>query len=373
MIIGIPKEIKTMENRVAITPEGVFALVQDNNIVLVEKNAGEGSGYSDKEYKDAGAVIVDTPQEIYEKSDMIVKIKAPQPSEYSLLRKGQILFTFLHLAVEKSLAKELISRKVTAIGYETIQREDASLPLLIPVSEIAGKMSVHVAANFLEKRNNGRGILLSGVAGVPAANILIIGAGHVGINAAKIASKFGCDICVADINTDKLRYIENLLGGRIKTCVPSERTLKELVKNADVIIGAVLVPGHKAPKLITEEMVMSMKKGSVIVDISIDQGGIAETEDRITTLDSPVYERYGVIHYCVENMPGSVPRTSTIALTNETIKYITKITQKGIIEAVKTDKTLAAGVNTFNGTLTNRGVAEALEMEYTELPSLIGF
>lgn len=373
MIIGIPKEIKPMEGRVAATPESVYYLVKNNNKVLIEKGAGINSGFEDIEYEKAGAIIIDTAQELYDKAEMIVKVKAPQPSEYNLLRKNQILFAFLHLAVEKSLAKELIKRKVTAIGYETIQREDKTLPLLVPMSEIAGKMSVHVAANLLEKRNNGRGILLSGVAGVAAAKILIIGAGNVGINAAKIATGFGCDVTVVDIDTDKLRYIDNLLGRRIKTYMSTPRLLEEEVKTADVVIGAVLNPGHKAPCLLTEEMVKSMKKGSVIIDASIDQGGIAETEDRITTLNEPAYEKYGVIHYCVENMPGSVPRTSTIALTNETIKYISKVTKQGIIEAIKSDKTLAIGVNTFSGNLTNKGVAEALDIEYRELPSLIGF
>lgn len=373
MIIGIPKEIKTMENRVAVTPDGVYTLVKNKNKVLIEKNAGLESGFNDEEYKEAGAVIIDTPKELYDTAEMIVKIKAPQPSEYNLLRKNQILFAFLHLAVEKSLAKELLERKVTGIGYETIERDDGTLPLLVPVSEIAGKMAVHVAANFLEKRNNGRGILLSGVAGVPAAKILIIGAGNVGTNAAKIAAGFGCDVSVTDIDTDKLRYIDNLLGRRIKTYMSTNRVLKEQVKEADVVIGAVLVPGHKAPCLITEEMVKSMKKGSVIIDVSIDQGGIAETEDRITTLSAPAYERHGIIHYCVDNMPGSIPVTSTIALTNETIKYISKIADKGIVDAIKTDKTLAKGINTYAGKLTNKGVTEALGLEYTELPSIIGF
>lgn len=373
MIIGIPKEIKTMENRVALTPDGAAFLIQNYNDVLIEKGAGEGSGFSDEEYKETGAKIIDTAQELYDKSEMIVKVKAPLPSEFRLLKKNQILFTFMHLAVEKALAKELITRKVTGIGYETIQRDDGTIPLLRPMSEIAGRMSVHIAGNYLEKRNNGRGILLSGIAGVPPSTMLIIGAGNAGISAAKIATAFGADIYMTDIDTDKLRYVENLFGQRVKTFALSKRALKELIKNTDVVIGAVLVPGHKAPCIISEEMVKAMKSGSVIVDISIDQGGIVETEDRITTLESPAYERHGVIHYCVDNMPGSVPRTSTIALTNETIKYISKISQRGLIEAIKTDKTLARGINTYNGKLTNKGVAEALGMEYTELPSLIGF
>jgi alanine dehydrogenase len=373
MIIGIPKELKTKEDRVALTPSGVKMLVSKGHTVIIEQNAGIGSGYSDIEYKQSGALIVQTNEEVYSKAEMIVKVKEPQPSEYKLLKKNQILFTYLHLVVEKALTKELLSKKVASIAYETIQTPDGNLPLLIPMSEIAGKMSIQIAANLLENRNNGAGILLGGIAGVPAGKVLIIGAGHVGTNAAKIAVGMGADVTVVDIDTSKLRKIDNLLGSKIKTFLSTEDNLKELVKNTDVLIGAILIAGHKAPCIITEEMVKSMKKGSVIVDVSIDQGGIVETIDRITTHDNPAYEKYGVLHYCVANIPGSVARTATIALTNETIKYIEKIATKGIIEAVKQDSSLAKGINTFNGKLTNKGVADALNMDYSELPSIIGF
>ena len=373
MKIGIPKEIKTMEHRVGITPEGVSSLVKNNHTVIIEKSAGEGSGFSDEDYRSAGALISNSPEEIYSSSDFIVKVKEPQPSEYKLLKKDQILFTYLHLAVEKALTKELLNKRITGIAYETLQNSDGSLPLLTPISEIAGKMSIQVAANLLENRNHGSGILLGGIAGVPKGKVLIIGAGHVGKNAAKIASGIGADVCVLDINTDKLRNIENLLGSNIKTYISSETKLKELTKEADVIIGAVLIPGHKAPCLITEEMVKNMKKGSVIVDVSIDQGGITETIDRIMTHDNPTFEKYGIIHYCVDNMTGSVARTATIALTNESIKYIEEIADRGIIDTIKKNKALAKGVNTFKGKLTNKGVAEALQEEYTEITTHVGF
>ncbi len=373
MKIGVPKEQKVREDRVAITPLGVQMLKKHSHEVFIEKNAGLGSGFSDEEYQNAGAIIYNNPQEIYDESEIIVKVKEPQPSEYNLLKKNQILFTYLHLAVEKALTQELLEKKVTAIAYETIQTKDGRLPLLVPMSEVAGKMSIQIAANLLENRNGGAGILLGGIAGVNKGKVLIVGAGNVGINAAKIAAGMGADVSITDINTDKLRNIENIFGSKVKTYVSSEPVLKELTEQTDVLIGAVLIPGHKAPAIITEEMVKNMKKGSVIVDISIDQGGIVETIDRITTIDNPSYEKYGVIHYSVANIPGSVARTSTLALTNETIKYLINIADMGIIEAIKNDSSLEKGINTFNGKLTNIGVAQALNLEYTELPSLIGF
>ncbi len=374
MIIGVPKEIKTKEDRVAITPLGVKGLVSNpKNKVLIEKSAGLGSGFTDEEYKNAGTLIINNAEEIYSNADIIIKVKEPQPSEYKFLKKEQIIFTFLHLAVEKALTKELLDKKVTSIAYETIQTQDGILPLLIPMSEVAGKVSVQIAANLLSNRYNGLGILLGGIAGVPAGKVLIIGAGHVGINAAKIAAGMGANVSIADIDTNKLRTADAMFGSKIKTYLSDETILKELTKETDVIIGAVLIPGSKAPCIITEEMVKNMKKGSVIVDVSIDQGGITETMDRITTHENPCYEKYGVIHYSVPNIPGCVPRTSTLALTNETIKYIKNIVNKGLIEAIKSDFSLAKGINTYKGCLTNKGVAEALKMEYTELPSLIGF
>ena len=373
MIIGIPKEIKSKEDRVAITPQGVKILADKGHKVIVEKLAGIGSGFSDEEYKSAGAMIANTPEDVYSLADFIVKVKEPQPSEYKLLRKNQILFTFLHLAVEEALTKELLNKRITSIAYETIENDNGELPLLIPMSEVAGKMSVQIAANLLENRNNGAGILLGGIPGVPAGKVLIIGAGHVGINAAKIAVGMGANVSIADINTNALRRVDDMFGSKVKTYFSHESTIKEVIKDADVVIGAVLIPGHKAPSIVTEEMVKSMHKGSVIVDISIDQGGIVETMDRITTIDNPYYIKHGVIHYSVTNIPGSVARTSTIALTNETIKYIDEIAEYGIINSLKNNKALAKGVNTYNGKLTNYGVSKALNIEYTELSSIIGF
>lgn len=372
MIIGVPKEIKAKEDRVAITPSGVKILVSNGHKVLIEKSAGLGSGFSDEAYKESGAVI-SSASEVYENAEFIIKVKELQPCEYKYLKKNQIIFTFLHLAVERMLTQELLKRKVTSIAYETLQTDDGGIPILAPVSEIAGKMSIQIAANLLENRNNGSGILLGGVAGVPAGKVLIIGAGKVGMNAAKTAVGIGANVSIVDVNIDKLRQADALFGSRIKTYISNHENLKELIKDADVVIGGVLIPGHKAPCLVTEEMVKSMRKGSVIVDLSIDQGGIVETMDRITTIDNPSYEKFGIIHYCVPNIPGSVARTSTLALTNETIKYIEAIANKGIIETIKNDNVFARGVNTFNGKLTNKGVADALNMEYTELPSIIGF
>lgn len=373
MIIGVPKEIKIREDRIAIAPQGVNFLCNEGHTVLIERLAGIRSGFSDEEYTRAGAIILNSAEDIYNKADIIVKVKEPQPSEYRLLKKNQILLAYLHLAVEKALTKELINKKITSIAYETIQTTDMKLPLLKPMSEVAGKMSIQIAANLLENRNNGAGILLGGIAGVPAGKVLIVGAGNVGINAAKIAIGMGANVSIADVDIDKLRHADDMFGSKIKTFVSTETNLKELIKDTDVLIGAVLIPGYKAPCIITEEMVKSMHKGSVIVDVSIDQGGIVETMDRITTLDNPTYEKYGVIHYSVANIPGSVARTSTIALTNESIKYIREVATNGIVEALKKDKALAKGVNTFNGKLTNKGVAEALNLEFTELPSIIGF
>ena len=373
MIIGIPKEIKPFENRVAVTPDGVRILTDCGHKVIFEKSAGEGSGFSDEEYENAGAYISENAEKVYADAQLIVKVKTPQPSEYKLLRKNQILVAYLHLAVEKVLTNELLDKKVISIGYETVEKDDGSLPLLIPTSEIAGKMSVNIASNLLEEQNGGSGVLLAGVPGVPAGKVLIIGAGNVGLNAAKIAIGVGADVSILDINTDKLRLADSMLGSRVKTYFASKTILQSLIKDTDVVIGAVFVPGHKSPKLISEDMIKSMKKGSVLVDVSIDQGGIAETEDRITTHEKPVYEKFGVLHYCVENMPGSVARTSSVALANASIKYILKIADLGLIEAIKNYPTLARGINTYNGNLTNKGVAEALKMGYKELPSLIGF
>ncbi len=373
MIIGIPKEIKTNENRVAITPSGVHDLVRNSHTVYIQKGAGVNSGFEDSEYVEQGAKTLDTIEEVYKKSDVIVKVKEPQPSEYTLLRENQTLFTYLHLAVEEKLTKVLLEKKVTAIAYETIQTTDGQLPLLVPMSEVAGKMSVQIAANILEKHNGGSGVLLGGIAGVAPGKVVIVGAGVVGISAAKIAVGMGADVRILDVDLNKLRYVENIFGSRIKTYMSNHYNLKNQASQADAVIGAVLIPGKKAPHLIDEETVKTMKKGSVIVDVAIDQGGIVETIDRITTHSNPTFEKHGVVHYSVANIPGAVARTSTIGLTNATQKYLMHIANLGPIEAAKLFPELAKGFNTFQGKLTNEAVAESLNMKYSELSMLIGF
>lgn len=373
MIIGVPKEIKNNENRVALIPANVHALVKSSNTVIIEKNAGLNAGFTDSQYIEQGAVIANTPEEVYSKSDIIIKVKEPQPSEYKLLKEHQTLFTYLHLAVDKELTKVLLDKKITAIAYETIETDDGMLPLLLPMSEIAGKMSVQIAANLLESQNGGAGILLGGVPGVTKGKVVIVGAGVVGINAARIAIGLGADVRILDVNINKLRLAENLFNSKIKTYMSNAYNLQHQIEQANVLIGAVLIPGFRAPNLITEDMVKSMPKGSVIVDVAIDQGGIVETIDRITTHDNPTYERHGVIHYSVANIPGAVARTSTIALTNSTQSYLNNLVNLGVIDAIKTIPSLARGVNTYDGKVTNKAVAESLDMKYSELSMLIGF
>ncbi len=373
MFIGIPKEIKTDENRVAITPYGVKILTENNNKVYVQKSAGDLSGFSDEEYKNAGAYIIDSAEEIYSKSEMILKVKSPLPSEYRYLRKNQILFTYLHLAVDKSLTEFLKERKVVGVACETVECTDGRLPLLEPMSCIAGKMSVQIAAHLLESQNGGRGILLGGVPGVEAGKVLIIGAGSAGLNAAKTATALGANVSILDVNTDKLRRADNILGSHVKTYISNEYNLRELIKDADVVIGAVLKPGRKTPVLLSEDMIKTMKKGTCIIDLSGDQGGISETIDRFTTFNNPIYEKYGVIHYCVENIPSSVSKTASCAFSNEIIRYVLNISQNGIAEASKKDSSLLKGINTYHGHLTNKAVADSLNFDYTEISSLIGF
>ncbi len=371
MIIGFPKEIKATEGRFSITPEGVSLLINNGHQVLIEKSAGDSVGFSDSEYEKAGAKIIDTPEELFSEAKMIVKILPLMPSEIKYLKKEQIVFSFMHLASDKTLTESLIQKKITAIGYEQIKTEDGRYSVLFPISEIAGKMSVQIAANLLADKDNGSGILLGGIVGVPAAKVLIIGAGTVGINAAKIATGMGAEVRVADIDIDKLRNADKLLGSQIKTYISTQSILKDLIKDSDVVIGAVHY--HKYRYIVSEEMVKSMKKGSVIVDVSIDEGGIVETEDRITTLDNPTYIKYGVIHYCVPNIASSVARTATLALTNETLKYILAIANNDVINAIKKDSSLFKGVNIFNGHLTNKHIARIHNLEHDELSSLIGF
>ena len=368
MIIGIPKEIKNNENRVSMTPAGVYALCKAGHQVYVETNAGNGSGFSDQEYQEAGAII-SSSEEVFAKADLIVKVKEYLESEYKYLREDQMVFTYLHIANNEPFANALIESKTTAIAYETVEANH-SLPLLTPMSEVAGRMAVQIGANLLQKTNGGRGILLGGVSGVLPANVVIIGGGKVGINAAKMALGLGANVQVFDINVNTMAYIDDISNGAIHTVYNNEYNLKEAVKNADLIVGAVLLPGAKAPKIVTEEMVKTMKEGSVIVDVAIDQGGCIETCDHVTTHDNPTFTKHGVVHYSVANMPGAVPRTSTMALSNATLPYILKLANQGS-DALKEDPGFMKGLNTYQGKYTCKAVASALNGEYVAAEKLL--
>jgi alanine dehydrogenase len=360
MVIGVPKEIKNNENRVSLTPGGAYALVKAGYRVLVEKSAGEGSGFSDEEYAAVGATLVPSAADVFKLADIIVKVKEPLAAEYGLLREGQTLFTYLHLAPNRELTQALMTRKVTGIAYETVQPADGSLPLLAPMSEVAGRMSVQVGAAMLQKYNGGMGVLLGGVPGVKPANVLIIGGGTVGTNAAKMAVGLGAHVTVMDINKSRLAYLDDIFGGRVTTLIYDEYAVTQGVKEADLLIGAVLVAGARAPKTVTEEMVRTMKKGSAIVDVAIDQGGSIETIDHVTTHDNPYFVKHGVVHYSVANMPGAVPKTSTLALTGVTLPYLLQLANKGPKTAMLENAALLKGLNTFGGQVTYKGVAEAL-------------
>ena len=370
MIVGIPREVKDNEFRVAATPEGVRELVDAGQTVLIEEGAGLGSSLTEDRYKRAGAQFVSSAADVWRGADMILKVKEPLPSEYELMREGQILFTYLHLAANPELTQELIGRKVDAVAYETVQLADGRLPLLAPMSEIAGRMAPHVAARFLEKEAGGRGVLLGGVSGVRPARVLVLGAGMAGANAAWIAAGMEAEVIVVDKNLDKLRFIDQIHKGRIVTLMSDRLTLEQRVREADAVIGSVLLPGAKAPVIVSEEMVASMRPGSVIVDIAIDQGGCVATS-RMTTHSDPTYTVHGVVHYCVGNMPGAVPNTSTYALTNVTLPYALDIAEKGLEGAVSTDRALAGGVNIFAGSVTSEGVADAHGLAYVPLHELI--
>ncbi|MEG6513349.1 alanine dehydrogenase [Desulforamulus ruminis] len=371
MLVGVPKEIKNNENRVALTPSGAMAFIKRGHEVWIERSAGAGSGFSDESYAAAGAKILDSAKEVWEKSEMILKVKEPLPNEYGLFQENQVLFTYLHLAAEPQLTKALMDKKIVGIAYETIQLEDGSLPLLTPMSEVAGRMSVIVGAQLLAKYAGGKGVLISGVPGVAPAKVTIVGGGIVGTNAAKMAMGMGADVTILDINPKRLKEIDDMFNFRIKTLVSNDYNLAKAVKEADLLIGAVLVPGAKAPKVVTEEMVAQMSAGSVIVDVAIDQGGSIETIDRITTHDQPTFERHGVIHYSVANMPGAMARTSTLALTSSTLPYALTLANDGYEKAIAGDKALAKGVNTMKGKLTYQSVAKALALEYTPLSQII--
>ncbi|QWH19637.1 alanine dehydrogenase [Bacillus mycoides] len=370
MRIGIPTEIKNNENRVAMTPAGAVHLVQNGHEVFVQKGSGVGSGFTDEEYVQAGAKLVETAEEAWNQ-DMVMKVKEPVESEYGYFREGLMLFTYLHLAPEPELTKALIDNKVVSIAYETVQLDNRSLPLLAPMSEVAGRMSAQIGAQFLEKNKGGKGILLAGVPGVKRGKVTIIGGGQAGTNAAKIAVGLGADVTIIDLSAERLRQLDDIFGNQVKTLMSNPYNIAEAVRESDLVIGAVLIPGAKAPKLVTEEMIQSMETGSVVVDIAIDQGGIFETTDRITTHDNPTYEKHGVVHYAVANMPGAVPRTSTLALTNVTVPYAVQIANKGYKEACLGNAALLKGINTLDGYVTFEAVAEAHGLQYADAKELL--
>ncbi len=370
MRIGIPKEVKNNENRVAMTPAGVIHLVGDGHEVYIETEAGTGSGFTDEEYEKAGAVIVRTAQEAWS-MDIVMKVKEPIQSEYIYFREGLILFTYLHLAAEPELTKALIEKKVVGIAYETVQLTNQSLPLLTPMSEVAGRMATQIGAQFLEKPKGGKGILLGGVPGVKRGKVTIIGGGVAGTNAAKIAVGLGADVTMIDVNPQRLRELDDIFGHRITTLMSNPYNIAHTVRESDLVIGAVLIPGAKAPKLVSTDIIQSMEHGSVIVDVAIDQGGIFETTDHLTTHDNPTYIKHGVVHYAVANMPGAVPRTSTIALTNVTVPYAVQIARKGYKRACLDNAALLKGINTLNGHVTYQAVAQAHDLPYVDAATLL--
>ena len=370
MDVGVLKEIKSKENRVAMTPAGVEQMVARGHKVSVETTAGEGSGFLDEAYIKAGAVIADSPKAIYDACEMVMKVKEPLPVEYDMIRQGQIVFTYFHFAASEELTRAIMARKCIAIAYETVEKANGSLPLLTPMSEVAGRMAIQEGAKYLEKTFGGKGVLLSGVPGVNSGTVVVIGGGIVGTNAAKMACGMGAKVYLLDTNLERLRYLSDVMP---KNCFPiasNPATLRKLLAEADLVVGAVLIPGAMAPKLVTREMLSYMKKGSVIVDVAIDQGGCVETA-KPTTHDDPIYEVDGIIHYCVANMPGAVSMTSTIALTNATLPYALELADKGYKIAVRQNTDLAKGINIIDGKVTYKGVADAFGMAYTPLDAVL--
>ncbi len=363
MIVGVPKEIKNKENRVGMVIAGVRALTQAGHKVLIQHNAGTGVGISDEDYRKAGATIIETSKEVYDKADMIVKVKEPLPEEYPLLRENQILYTYLHLAADERLTKALMERKIVGIAYETIQPADGSLPLLAPMSAVAGRMATQIGATYLQHDHGGKGMLLGGVSGVERGNVVVLGGGVVGVNAAKMAVGLGAKVSILDVNVHRLDYLSDIFGNEVTTLYSNSEQVERVVSQADLVIGAVLVPGAKAPKLVTRDMVAKMQPGGVIVDVAVDQGGSVET-CRPTSHEHPTYTVDGVIHYAVPNMPGAVPRTSTYALTNVTLKYALKIANLGWKDAVARDEALLKGVNILNGKVAYKQVADDLGLPY---------
>ena len=370
MIVGILKEIKAEENRVSMTPAGVEVMRQNGHTVHVEKAAGTGSCISNNHYAQAGAEIVKNPQEIFKRAEMVMHVKEPLPPEYDLIRKDQIVFTYLHLAAAEELTHVLIKSQAVCIAYETIQKVDGSLPLLTPMSEVAGRMAIQQGAKYLEMAQGGQGVLLGGVPGVDPGTVVIIGGGVVGINAAKMACGLGAKVYILDMNLQRLRYLSDVMPANCFPLMASPSTTRKLIKEADVVVGAVLVTGAKAPKLITREMLSTMKKGAVLVDVAIDQGGCFETS-KPTTHGNPIYVVDDVVHYCVANMPGAVAKTSTLALTNSTLPYAVEIANKGWLIAMQESSEIRLGTNVINGRVTYKGVADAFELEYTSIDSLL--
>jgi alanine dehydrogenase len=370
MQVGVLKEIKRKENRVAMTPAGVEQMVASGHDVHVETTAGEGSGFSDEAYVKAGALIADSPKSVYDTCEMVMKVKEPLPVEYDLIREGQIVFTYFHFAAAEELTRAIMASKCIAIAYETVEKANRSLPLLTPMSEVAGRMAIQEGAKYLEKTFGGKGILLSGVPGVNPGTVVVIGGGIVGTNAAKMACGMGAKVYLLDTNLERLRYLSDVMPQNCYPIMSNPAILRKLLADADLVIGAVLIPGAMAPKLVTRDMLSYMKKGSVIVDVAIDQGGCVETA-KPTTHDDPIYEVDGIIHYCVANMPGAVSMTSTIALTNATLPYALELAAKGYKIAVRQNPELAKGVNIINGKITYKGVADAFGLEYTPLDAVL--
>ncbi|HEX2091165.1 MAG TPA: alanine dehydrogenase [Longimicrobiaceae bacterium] len=371
MLIGVPKEIKTNENRIALVPAGAEALVRAGHTVFVEKGAGEGSGFSDEQYTAVGAQILDSVDDVWARAEMIMKVKEPIAVEYPRIRDGQVLFTYFHFAADEALTHALVKSNAIAIAYETVQLPSGELPLLTPMSEVAGRMSIQAGAKYLEKFYGGRGMLLGGVPGVAPANVVIIGGGVVGTNAAKMAAGFGARVTILDLSLDRLRYLSDVMPANVDLIYSNRHNLLDLLETADLLVGAVLLPGAKAPKLVLREDLRIMKKGAVIVDVAVDQGGCVETI-RPTTHENPIYEIDGVIHYGVANMPGGVPRTSTLALTNATFPYALRLANQGWEAACRADRALALGLNIVRGKVTYPGVAEAFGLEYTPVEQVMG-
>jgi alanine dehydrogenase len=370
MIIGVPKEIKPSENRVAVTPAGVMEFIKHGHTVYVQSTAGDGSGFSDAEYKKAGAKILPKIEDVYGKAQMIIKVKEPIAKEYKLIKKDQLLFTYFHFASYEPLTKAMIKSGATCLAYETVEASDRSLPLLIPMSEVAGRMAIQEGAKYLEKPMGGRGILLGGVPGVAPAKILVLGGGIVGTHAAKMAAGMGADVTILDVSLKRLRYLEDIMPANVNTMMSNEYTIRRLIKDHDLIIGAVLIPGAKAPNLITKDMLKEMRPGTVLVDVAVDQGGCIET-CKPTTHEDPIYTVDGVVHYCVANMPGAVPYTSTIALTNATLPYALQLANKGWKQACQDNQELKLGLNVVDGKVVYKAVAEAFNLKYTPIEEVM--